>query len=274
MKNKKKWLGMSVLALTLGFVLIGCATWDGATYTAPPQPPFNAENVAKGEFFVINSVYGSTSNSIEGLCFVVNLGTFDSIPGVTAYEMTFPELGTGPVGSQGITLHTSNVQERDISLLPPRENFPLALLRNGQVYLTNETNENFLAGGHYYLYKTDEGNFPMIYSITNSEETIKWGGSEIPKSAIIDGINATVALEYGWKMEETQSIPSTNTLEKRSSSTRDRERSAIVRYIQRASVTKGDTWYVLTNDARPGETFYAHFTKGPFSIVNVYRKIN
>ena len=268
-------IGLPAIMLVLGLALTGCAAMSVAIYRPPPQSPFSAESVANGEYFFINPVYGSASNNVEGLCFLINLGTFDPMRGET-YELIFPELGTGPANSQGITLHTypSDPLMRDISILPAGANFPIALLRNGRIVSTNETSEEFLAGRHYFLYKMDGNNFPMFYTLSNNEETIRWGRQEISKSTIIDGINAVVALEYGWRMEETESLPSMDTLERRNVVQGDREGAAIGRYIQRTdNVTSGV--YIFTNDVRPGETFYAeYFTRGLVSGVNIFRKVN
>ncbi|MCL2180428.1 MAG: hypothetical protein FWB83_04800 [Treponema sp.] len=278
MKTIGKLMGVVVLTLLFGFITIGCATrWDGAVYTLPPQPIFNNENVAKGEFFTLNSVYRVASNNIDGLCFIVNLGSFNMRQGVTRYDMIFSEFSTGPNANRGISLYQSFVQERDISILSPGQH-TVGLLENSQLIGTNTTNEEFIAGRNYYLYN-DVNNRPMIYNLSN-EGSLQWGGMEISKSAVIEGLNAFLALEFGWRMEAAPAPP-LDTLERRSYNIRDREAAAIGRYCTRSinsgeivRDTNSNEWFILTNNALPGETFYIFIKKGFFSPIEVYRKIN
>jgi hypothetical protein len=262
MNKKLEYWAILIIVLVFGLGLAGCATWDGAVYSPPPQPPFNQENVAKGEFFFFNFHY-TDSYDIEELCFLVNLGTFD--PENNVYSLSS--------GERIIELNTTDVQDREIIVFPVKD--PVKIIRQGQVVPFESV--TWKEGGYYYLYNNVRFVSIHLLSDLSDEDSLLWGGQEIPKNEIIEGVKAAITLKYGWHMEEAQSAPSTDTLEKRSFSKSDREGLASWYYINnnysRTGNLKGDTWYMLTNDARPGETFYIYSKKGILPTWDFYRKI-
>jgi hypothetical protein len=261
MNKKRIFPVMLVCLLAFGLILTGCLTpWEGAVYEPAQDPAFNQDNVAKGLFFTLDTGF---RDSVDGLCFVVNLGTFPS-----SYQLRFNTTG------QSVILNTADARYRDVVVLPPGIH-GISLLRNGEAIATNSTNEKWVAGGYYYIAKDTQTDFPMFY-VLSATETVSWGGQEISGRRVIDGIKAAVALEFGWHVTEAESAPATDTLEKRSSSNRDREGTSLTRYISRnGSNLNTGTWYVFANDAIPGETFYAFSEKkGIFTLPwDIYRKL-